>query len=118
MNVSKTATLHLANAFQDFAIALNRVVAVIRSDEAPTKKTVAKKAVAPKMAASTKRAPKSISTEALLQYVGKNPGQRSEQIEAALGWPKAKVKAGLVSLRAARRVKTKGVKRGTTYRAV
>ena len=66
------------------------------------------------------RAPKKVSKPAMyvdtvLEYITANPGLRSAQIAEGLGV--VSVKEVLEELRAAGRVKTAGVKRGTTYQA-
>jgi hypothetical protein len=51
----------------------------------------------------------------VLEYVGKNPGKRSEQIRAALGISPEVTGKVLAQLRAGKKVKTKGDRRTTAY---
>lgn len=54
--------------------------------------------------------------EALLaKHIAKQPGQRVEQINAALGTTTRDVRLPLAKLIAAKAVKTKGTRRATTY---
>lgn len=62
----------------------------------------------------------SLSTDTLdkiVEFVRKHPGLRSEQIQGEMQLQPGVVKAGLAKLRAARRVKTAGQRRATTYSA-
>jgi hypothetical protein len=71
-------------------------------------------------AASAPRARRGVSEaqlKSVLDFIGKNPGKRGEQIRAAL---KLSTKVGgkiLAKLRQTKAVKTKGQKRSTTYSA-
>ena len=51
----------------------------------------------------------------LVTFIAKNPGLRSEQIQKQVRQKPGVVKAALAKLRAARRVKTSGDRRSTTY---
>lgn len=53
----------------------------------------------------------------VVSFVAKNPGLRSEQIQAKLGGDHDTVKKALAKLRDIKRVKTTGEKRATTYTA-
>ena len=55
--------------------------------------------------------------ERLLIYVKKNPGARGEQIAKALGTDVHSMRPAMHKLIAARKVKTKGQRRGMTYHA-
>ncbi len=76
-------------------------------------------AVKPKSQPKTKGNPYNgnISPEALLGYIRANPGLRSEQLRAALLWPKDRMKKTLEQLRQGAQVTTRGERRGTTYYA-
>lgn len=56
--------------------------------------------------------------EQLLQYVRSNPGQRGEEIAAALATDSATIRPVMKKLIAAGKVTTEGQKRGMTYSAV
>lgn len=60
----------------------------------------------------------SVDRAALLQYVRKNPGQRGEQISAALGTTSTDMRPVMKDLIEAGEVKSKGERRATTYAAV
>lgn len=53
----------------------------------------------------------------LLEYVTRHPGQRGEQIAAALGTDVATMRKPMKQLIAERQVKTRGQRRGMTYHA-
>ena len=55
---------------------------------------------------------------ALLTYVKDHPGQRGEQIAAALGTDSKSVRPAMQRLLADKKVKTRGQRRGMTYAAV
>lgn len=55
------------------------------------------------------------SLDQIVEFIRKHPGMRSEQIQAELQLPSGTVKIGLAKLRLARRVKTAGQRRATTY---
>ena len=55
------------------------------------------------------------SLDQIVEFIRKHPGLRSEQIQAELQLPPGAVKIGLAKLRLARRVKTAGQRRATTY---
>jgi hypothetical protein len=57
------------------------------------------------------------SLDQLVEFIRKNPGLRSEQIQGELQLAPGAVKAALAKLRAERRVKTAGQRRATTYTA-
>lgn len=59
-----------------------------------------------------------IDPDALLAYVRNNPGQRGEQISAALGTDSTSMRPVMKQLIADRRVKTQGERRGMVYSAV
>ena len=56
-------------------------------------------------------------SESLLAYVKKNPGQRGEQIAAALKTDVGTMRAPMKILIAKKKVRTKGQRRGMTYSA-
>ena len=56
--------------------------------------------------------------DALLNYVRNNPGQRGEQIAAAMAMDAATIRPVMKRLIAAGKIRTKGQKRGMTYSAV
>ena len=56
--------------------------------------------------------------EQLLEYVRSNPGQRGEEIAAAMATDSATIRPGMKKLIAAGKVTTEGRKRGMTYSAV
>jgi hypothetical protein len=55
--------------------------------------------------------------ESVFQFVTRNPGRRSEQIQKESGVAPDSVRKALAKLREAGRLKTKGEKRATTYTA-
>lgn len=57
------------------------------------------------------------SLETILQFVTKNSGKRSEEIQKAAGIAPALAKKALVKLRETGKIKMKGVKRAATYAA-
>jgi hypothetical protein len=59
-----------------------------------------------------------VDQEALLQYVRKNPGQRGEQISAAMGTTSDGMRPVMKRLIEAGQIKVKGERRATTYTAV
>ncbi len=59
----------------------------------------------------------SVDSEALLQYVRKNPGQRGEQISAALGTTSDAMRPVMKKLIESGQVKVKGERRATSYSA-
>ena len=59
-----------------------------------------------------------VSSDALLRYVSENPGQRGEQIAAALGTDSNTMRPVMKRLIEDRKVKTKGERRGMSYAAV
>lgn len=58
-----------------------------------------------------------VSPDLLLDYVSKNPGQRGEQISAALGTDSKSMRPVMQKLIAEKRVKTRGERRAMTYTA-
>lgn len=56
-------------------------------------------------------------SERLLAYVRKNPGQRGEQIAKAMRSDVKTIRLPMKKLIAARKVKTKGQRRGMSYAA-
>jgi hypothetical protein len=60
----------------------------------------------------------SVDGDALLTYVMNNPGQRGEQIAAALGTDSTAMRPMMKRLIAERKVKTRGQRRGMTYLAL
>jgi hypothetical protein len=71
----------------------------------------------PKRRKGEKRTPDSLAelTSALLGHIKSNPGQRIEQIAAALKIPTSELKLPAQKLIAGKAVKTKGQRRGTHY---
>lgn len=65
----------------------------------------------------TRRPSSSVSAEMLLEHLHGHPGQRGEQIAAALGTDTKTMRPVMQKLIAARKVKTKGERRGMTYSA-
>jgi hypothetical protein len=59
-----------------------------------------------------------VDTDSLLQYLRKNPGQRGEQISAALGTTSDAMRPVMKKLIEAGQVKVKGERRATSYTAV
>lgn len=59
----------------------------------------------------------SVDSESLLQYVRKNPGQRGEQISAALGTTSDAMRPVMKKLIESGQVKVKGERRATSYSA-
>ncbi len=59
----------------------------------------------------------SVDPDALLQYVRKNPGQRGEQISAALGTTSDSMRPAMKKLIEAGDIKVKGERRATSYSA-
>jgi len=57
----------------------------------------------------------SVSAEAILSYVQKNPGQRGEHIAAALGTDTRALRGPMKQLIEERKVRTKGLRRGMQY---
>ena len=51
----------------------------------------------------------------VLDYVGKNPGKRSEELRAGLKMDRKTLADSLVRLKAEKKIKSKGQKRATTY---
>jgi len=66
-----------------------------------------------------RRSPEEVEAMAnsLFDYVKKNPGQRGEQIAAALGTDVGTMRKPMQFLLAKKKVKTKGQRRGMTYTA-
>ena len=64
-----------------------------------------------------KRSPKLLArlTSDLLGHIKAHPGERIEQIAAKLGHPTADLRLPAQKLLAAKKVKTKGTRRGTKY---
>ena len=56
-----------------------------------------------------------VSSDALLRYISENPGQRGEQIAAALGTDSNTMRPVMKRLIEERKVKTKGERRGMSY---
>lgn len=57
----------------------------------------------------------SVTPDLLLDYVTKNPGQRGEQISAALGTDSTSMRPTMQKLIAEKKVKTRGERRAMTY---
>ena len=51
----------------------------------------------------------------VLDYIGKNPGKRSEELRAGLKMDRKTLADSLVRLKADKKIKSKGAKRATTY---
>lgn len=68
-------------------------------------------------AAGAKRSPAELEevTERLVEFIGQNPGQRTEQIGASLGLATKDLVLPMRKLVREGRLKTKGQKRATTY---
>jgi hypothetical protein len=66
-----------------------------------------------------KRSPEEIEqlTKSVLGYIRKSPGQRVEQIAGGLGTTTKELTLPISKLLAAKVLKTRGVRRGTTYTA-
>lgn len=82
--------------------------------------TSAKPGKAPKAAArgkGAKRSPDELEglTKRLFAYVGKNPGQRIEQIGAGMGVTTKDLRLPVVKLLAEKKLAARGVKRATSY---
>jgi hypothetical protein len=86
-----------------------------RAPGRPRKNTAA--AAAPRAARSGKRSSEDVlaMADSLLAYVKKNEGQRLEQIAAGLATSTKELQLPVQKLFAAKSIKTKGAKRGTTY---
>ena len=77
---------------------------------------VAKKAIVKKSKGGRRSAAESAGQgEALLAHVTSNPGQRGEQIAKALGTDVGTMRLPMKKLIAAKKVKTRGQRRGMTY---
>jgi hypothetical protein len=57
------------------------------------------------------------SLDTVYQFVARNPGRRSEEIQKSAGVPAGLAKKALVKLRETGRVRMRGVKRAATYAA-
>jgi UDP-N-acetyl-D-mannosaminuronic acid transferase (WecB/TagA/CpsF family) len=69
------------------------------------------------LVAGGSRAPRSrVAPEALLEYVKEHPGQRGEEIAAALGTDSRSMRPAMQKLIATKKVKTHGQRRAMTYR--
>jgi len=77
----------------------------------------AQKSTAAKPAGRRRRGIDEKSIEAVFQYVSKNPGKRSEEIQKSAGVSPEVAKKALAKLREGGRVKMKGTKRAATYTA-
>lgn len=108
----------LAAVFQQAAVA--GVTAGIggTASEVGTKGRSAARSVASRQRAKgTKRAPAEIEAlqRRLADFIGENPGLRVEQINAQLGTSTQDLSLPLRKLVAAKKIKTKGEKRATSY---
>lgn len=65
-----------------------------------------------------RRSVDAVSADVLLEHVRKNPGQRGEQIAAALETDTKTMRPAMHRLIAEKKIKTKGERRGMTYAAV
>jgi hypothetical protein len=65
-----------------------------------------------------RRSVDAVSTDVLLEHVRQNPGQRGEQIAAALETDTKTMRPAMHRLIADKKIKTKGERRGMTYAAV
>ena len=68
--------------------------------------------------ATAKRRGRAVDAEALLAHIKKHPGQSGEHIAAALGTTTVAIRPVMKELIAAKKVKTKGERRGMRYDAV
>jgi hypothetical protein len=75
------------------------------------------KPAAAKPAAGARRTKEQLEalTNALLKYIGKNPGQRMEQISAGMKMSSKELNLAMQKLKVEGHLKTKGQKRATAY---
>jgi len=117
-------TADLANIVR--AAALEAVTSALGAPSAPAKRGAGRPVksgtpspiVAPKRKGKrAKRTPEDVAKmgEAVVAYVAKNPGVSVEQIKMALGVETKDLQLPIVRMVAAKKLKTKGQKRGTRY---
>jgi hypothetical protein len=90
------------------AAEINRAIGFTSVAKAP-------RATAGKRALTPRRGVAEADLQKVLDYIGKNPGKRSEEIQKALHLDGAYGKKVLAKLRETKAVKTKGERRATTY---
>lgn len=107
---------------QILSTAARAIAAAVRADLSEQLQRVignGASAAPPAAAATVKKGRRGAVTEALidsiLQIISSKPGLRSEEVQSRASASPKLVRAALAKLRAAKRVKTKGLKRAMTY---
>lgn len=103
---------------RDLAEQVNRLVGGSASDGRGAARGAAPKQLpAGKGRRRRRGGPDAATMDRVLRLIQSKPGLRSEQIQKSIEMDPSSVKAALAKLRAAKRVKTKGERRATTYSA-